>query len=207
MAPLEVPAPTIARLALYLRCLRACRREGVRTISSAGIGQRTGISSGQIRKDLSYFGEFGRPGIGYAVDALLEHLSAIMGLNRPHTVVLVGAGNLGRALLGYPGFEESGFRIAAVFDNDPAKIGRSTVGRKILDMAALVEANKEIGAEFGMIATPPSAAQEVADALVEAGVRGILNFAPAHLTVPETVTARNVDLTREIEVLCYFVGP
>jgi redox-sensing transcriptional repressor len=209
MTPLEVPAPTIARLALYLRCLRACRREGIHTISSAGIGERIGISSGQVRKDLSYFGEFGKPGTGYAVEGLLEHLSEIMRLDRPHDVVLVGAGNLGRALVGYPGFAESGFRVVAVYENNPAKIGQ-TIGElpvPILDVAALVESSRQMRAEFGIIATPASAAQEVADALVKAGVRGILNFAPTHISVPDTVTSRNVDLTRELEVLCYFVGP
>lgn len=209
MTPLEVPAPTISRLTLYLRCLRACRREGVRTISSAGMGERTGISGGQVRKDLSYFGEFGKPGMGYAVDALLDRLSETMGLDRPHTAVVVGAGNLGRALVGYPGFAESGFRVAAVYDNNPAKIGQpiGELPLPILDVATLAETNKEIRAEFGIIATPASAAQEVADALVKAGVRGILNFAPTHINVPETVRARNVDLTRELEVLSYFVGP
>jgi len=209
MSPLEAPEPTVSRIALYLRCLRACQREGVQTISSYGIEHRTGISSGQVRKDLSYFGEFGKPGRGYDVSALLDRLARIMHLHVPHRVIIVGAGHLGTALAGYAGFAEPRFEVVALFDNDPAKIGKQARGLEIMDVAALVEHNQPpggLGARFGIIATPAASAQQVADLMVRAGINAILNFTAVRVRVPEGVVARNVDVAHELEVLSYFAS-
>lgn len=197
------PEPTIARIALYLRTLRAALKEGLQTISSAGIEQRTGISSGQVRKDLSYFGEFGKPGIGYAVAPLVARLSGIMRLDREQQVMIVGAGNLGTALCGYTGFSDAGFKIAAIYDNNWNKIGRQLWEWEILDIQRMTQVNAEMGVALGIIATPASAAQQVADLMVASGAKAILNFAPVRIKVPPGVVVRNVDLTQELEILCY----
>jgi redox-sensing transcriptional repressor len=191
----RAPDPTVSRLSLYLRCLRRLVKEGVGTISSAEMEIRCGIAAVQIRKDLSYFGEFGRPGVGYEVQHLLARL---------HRVVIVGAGNLGSALAGYSGFVLSPFRVVGIFDNNFNKIGRRLWELEILDVQRLAKANKELKANMGLIAVPADAAQEAADLLVKAGIRAILNFAPRMIEVPEGVALRHVDLTRELEVLCYF---
>jgi redox-sensing transcriptional repressor len=180
-------------------------KEGLQTISSAEIEQRAGISSGQIRKDLSYFGEFGKPGLGYAVGPLLARLSKIMGLDREQKVIIVGAGNLGSALAGYMGFAESGFRPAAIFDNDPKKVGKKLWQREIMDVDRLASFNAEAGIEIGIITTPASSAQHVCDLMAQAGVKGILNFAPVRLKPPPGVVVRNVDLSQELEVLSYLL--
>lgn len=200
-----IPQPTIARLAIYLRDLRAALKEGVKTLSSAEIERRTGISSGQVRKDLSYFGEFGKPGRGYEVATLVGRLSGIMGLDREQPLLIVGAGNLGAALAGYPGFSQSGFQVVAIYDNNYSKIGRKIWDLEILDIQRLPELNREMKAKIGIIAIPASAAQEVADLMVEAGVKVILNFAPTRVAVPENIVVRNVDLTQELQILCYYL--
>ena len=200
----HAPEPTVARLALYLRSLRAASRDGVETISSAELEKRTGITSGQIRKDLSYFGEFGRPGLGYNVTALVARLSHIMQLDRSHDVLIVGAGNLGAALSGYSGFPRAGFHVVAIYDNNYNKIGRKLWDLEILDVNRLPEMNRSMGVEVGLITTPAEAAQEVADLMVQGGVKGILNFSPQRVTVPPPAVVRHVDVTQELEVLCFF---
>jgi redox-sensing transcriptional repressor len=175
----KVPDPTLWRLSLYLRCLRQLTREGVKTISSAKMEAHCGILPTQIR----------------------------MQLHRRHPAVIVGAGNLGSALAGYSGFGPSPFDIVAIFDNNFNKIGRMLWDLEILDVNRLPEINKELNAEIAIIAVPAEAAQEVADVVVKAGVRGILNFAPALISVPADVALRNVDFTRELEVLCYHLKP
>lgn len=201
------PEPTIARIALYLRSLRLAQREGVVTLSSADIETRTGISSGQVRKDLSYFGEFGKPGLGYAVTPLVDRLARIMRLDREQRVMLVGAGNLGTALTGYTGLHESGFHLVAIYDNNFSKIGRRIWDLEILDVERMTELNAEMGVQIGIISTPAGAAQPVADRMVASGVLVILNFAPTRVTVPKGVIVRNVDLTQELQILCYFLPP
>jgi len=203
--PGEAPEPTIARLALYLRCLRVAQRDGVETMSSADIEQSTGISSGQVRKDLSYFGEFGKPGMGYSVAPLVARLSHIMRLDREQPVLIVGAGNLGTALAGYANFAASSFRVAAIYDNNFNKIGRKVWELEILDVQRMTEINREMNVRLGIIATPAGAAREVADMMVRSGVKAILNFAPVRLTAPEGAVVRNVDLTQELEILSYFL--
>jgi len=202
----KVPEATLWRLSLYLRCLRQLAKEGVTTISSAKMEAHCGIVPPQIRKDLSYFGEFGKPGTGYDVQHLLERLTETMQLDRKHPTVIVGAGNLGSALAGYSGFGPSPFDIVAIFDNNFNKIGRMLWDLEILDVNHLPEINRELKAEIGIIAVPAESAQQVMDILVKAGVRGVLNFAPALIDVSADVALRNVDLTRELEVLSYHLN-
>jgi redox-sensing transcriptional repressor len=199
------PEPTLARIALYLRSLRAAQVEGAETLSSADIEARTGISSGQVRKDLSYFGEFGKPGLGYAVTPLVNRLAHIMRLDREQPVMLVGAGNLGTALAGYSGFGESHFRLLAIYDNNYSKIGRKIWDLEIQDIERMPELNAAMGVQIGIITTPAAAAQTVADYMVRSGVRVILNFAPTRINVPKEVVVRNVDLTQELQILCYYL--
>jgi redox-sensing transcriptional repressor len=201
----KVPEPTLARLSRYLRCLRQLAADGVRTVSSAQMEQRLGVLSAQIRKDLSYFGEFGRAGVGYDVQHLLARLTETMQLDREQRAVIVGAGNLGSALAGYTGFGKSPFRIVGIFDNNFSKIGRMIWSLEILDVHRLAELNQELRATIGIITVPAETAQEVADILVQAGIRAILNFAPVQVSVPAHVAARNVDFLRELEILSYHI--
>ncbi len=201
----QAPEPTIGRLAIYLRALRTVFDTGVSTVSSADIEKFTGINSGQVRKDLSYFGEFGRPGRGYSVEPLLNKLAGILGLNEKQKVMIAGAGNLGTALVGYTGFTNSDFELTAIYDNNFSKIGRSLWHLEILDIESMPEINKAMDVKVGIITTPGVAAQYVADKMVESGIQVIMNFAPARINVPENVTVRNVDLTQELQILCYYM--
>ena len=203
--PGQAPEPTIARLALYLRGLRAALRDGVETMSSADIEAMTGVSSGQVRKDLSYFGEFGKPGMGYSVAPLVARLSHIMRLDREQPVLIVGAGNLGTALAGYAAFIESSFRVAAIYDNNFNKIGRKVWDLEILDVHHMPDLNREMKVRIGIIATSAEAAREVADIMARSGVKAILNFAPVRLAAPPGTVVRSVDLTQELEILCHFL--
>jgi len=198
----QIPAPTLGRICTYIRVLE--RSTGC-SISSAAIAEAAGVNAAQVRKDLSYLGEFGQAGVGYDVGELREALKHLMGLDRPRHVVIVGAGALGSALITYPGFEARGFRVVAVFDNNPAKIGHRLRGHLILPADELAERIAELGAEIGVIAVPRTTAQAVADALVQAGIKAIVNFAPVLLRVPETVAVRNVDLTQQLECLAYYL--
>ena len=201
----RIPEPTIERLSAYLQCVRALRAAGEVTSSSAGIARLTGIHAAQLRKDLSYFGEFGKPGLGYDLEELEMHLTRIMGLDRERDVLLVGAGNLGRALSSYTGFGRRGFRIVAAFDVDAEKIGSSLGACRVYALGELKAVNAELGAEVGVVAVPVSAAQEAVDRLVEAGARAVLNFAPIAVQAPPSVTVRNVDLTSQMEILSYYL--
>jgi redox-sensing transcriptional repressor len=198
----QIPAPTLGRICTYIRVLE---RSTGSSISSAAIADAAGVNAAQVRKDLSYLGEFGQPGVGYGVGELREGLKHLMGLDRHRHVVIVGAGALGSALITYPGFEARGFRVAAVFDNNPAKIGHRLRGHLILPADELPERIAELGAEIGVIAVPRATAQAVADTLVQAGIKAIVNFAPVLLRVPETVAVRNVDLTQQLECLAYYL--
>lgn len=194
------------RLSHYYRVLEEVEAEGGRMISSHRLAEREGITSAQVRKDLSYFGSFGRRGLGYNVAHLREEIRAILGLDRRWKVVVVGAGNIGAALIAYRGFERQGFDVIAVFDRDPARIGTTIGPFAVQDVAALPAVVAHEGIELGVIATPPRAAQDVADALVAAGVGGILNFAPRKLFVPPHVALRTVDMTMELEGLSFSVN-
>lgn len=198
----QIPDPTLPRICTYIRVLDAA---GGPNISSAVIAEAAGVNAAQVRKDLSFIGEFGQPGVGYDVAELHGALKRLMGLEREHKVVIVGAGALGSALVAYPGFERRGFRVVAMFDNNPAKIGHRLRGYPILPVADLPQEIQELGAEVALIAVPHTAAQGVADTLVEAGIAAIVNFAPVSLRVPESVAVRNVDLTQQLECLAYYL--
>jgi redox-sensing transcriptional repressor len=195
-----ISEPTVRRLSHYYRVLEEVAAEGKRMISSHLLAEREGITSAQVRKDLSAFGSFGRRGLGYHVEHLRDEIRALLGLDRRWRACVVGAGHIGTALLGYRGFAEQGFDIVAAFDTDADRVGRTIGGLVVQPVSQLTP---RAGYEIGVIATPASAAQQVADALVAAGVHGILNFAPRKLRVPETVAVRAVDMTMEFESLSY----
>src|SRR5262245_36568027 len=196
----RISEPTVRRLSNYYRVLEEVAAEGKRMISSHALAEREGITSAQVRKDLSAFGSFGRRGLGYHVEHLRDEIRALLGLDRRWRACVVGAGHIGAALLGYKGFAEQGFDIVAVFDADADRVGRTIDGLTVRPMGEL---SSKAGFESGVIATPARAAQDVADALVAAGVLGILNFAPRKLRVPDAVSLRSVDMTMEFESLSY----
>jgi redox-sensing transcriptional repressor len=202
----SIPNPAVRRLSLYLRQLEAFKRKDRRTISSKQLGESLGLTDAQVRKDLGYFGQFGHPGIGYRVDELIAQLRRILGTDRIWSVLLVGAGNLGRALLAYKGFERKGFKLTAVFDADAGKVGKKYGGFVIQSMSELAGTVQKSAIRLGIIAVPADYAQEVADQLVTAGVRGILNFAPVSLTVPPEVGMTSVDLAVQLEQLSFAVN-
>ena len=203
---LKVPTPTLERLATYLRYLIDLAASDVETISSTDVEKQTGINAAQFRKDLSYFGEFGKPGVGYNVLELQERIAHILKIDQLQPILVIGAGNLGSALIGYPGLREHKFHIAAVFDNNPAKIGQSQSGLIIQSEADLRRSNIEIGARMAILCVPASAAQAVAEEAIAAGVRVILNFAPLILRVPERIVVRNVSFLQELAVLSYHLS-
>lgn len=201
-----IPEATVARLAVYLRILSGLgepRGQHQSTISSEELAHSAGVNSAKLRKDLSFLGSYGIRGVGYDVGTLTEEISRALGAHQAHRVALVGLGNLGQALAGYPGFAGRGFVISALFDADPARVGREVSGLPILDISDAPQVCRVSGVTIGVIAVPASAAQEVADALVSAGVRSILNFAPGVLTVPPGVEVRHVDLSLELQILAF----
>lgn len=202
----KVPIPTLERLATYLRTLIDLEASDVETISSTDIEKQTGINAAQFRKDLSYFGEFGKPGVGYNVAELQGRIARILKIDQHQAIMVIGAGNLGSALIGYPGLGEHKFHIAAVFDNDPAKIGRHHGHLPIHAEADMRRVNLSVGARIAILCVPAQAAQPVADEAIAAGVRVILNFAPLILRVPDRVTVRNVSFLQELAVLSYHLS-
>ena len=196
---------SVGRLSLYLRRLESCQREGLAKVSSGLLGESLGISDAQVRKDLAYLGNLGQPGIGYPTDELIAAIRRALGIDREWSVALIGVGNLARALLRYRGFRQHGFRIVALFDTDPAKIGQQVDGLEIHGMADLPAILRRTGAELGLLTVPSEAAQSVADALVAAGIRGVLNFAPGILRLPPGVSLVSVDLTVQLEQLAFLV--
>jgi redox-sensing transcriptional repressor len=197
---------TIRRLSVYTRCLLQLEEDGVRTISSQELAERFGFNSAQVRKDLAYFGEFGVRGIGYYVTGLKAELQRILGLDREWPVALVGLGNLGSALFHYKGFSRQGFRIAIVFDDDPAKVGREIDGVPIVSTTDLEREIRERAIHIAILAVPAEPAQGVVDQLVAAGVKSILNFAPTRIRVPKEARLKNVDLSIELETLSFYLA-
>ena len=202
----KVPVPTLERLATYLRLLIDMEQARVDTVSSAEVERQTGINAAQFRKDLSYFGDYGKPGVGYDVADLQDRIARILKIDREQRVALVGAGNLGSALIGYPGLKEHRLNVVAVFDNDAGKIGHPLSGLKVQDVNHLREANAVLQARIAILAVPAVAAQKVAELLVEAGIHAILNFAPVLLRVPPHVFVRNVSFLQELAVLSYHLS-
>ncbi len=194
---------TVTRLSSYYRLLGELEAERVETVSSTQLAERGSITSAQVRKDLSFFGNFGRRGLGYNVVQLRRKLGEILGLSRHWRVALLGAGNLGLALFAYHAFQEQGFCIEAVFDSDPKKVGRKWGGIAIRDIAELGPTAQREPFDIAIIAVPGNAAQEVADVAVAAGIRGILNFAPVKLNIRDDVALRDVDLSIAMESLSY----
>jgi redox-sensing transcriptional repressor len=197
---------TIHRLSVYTRCLLQLEEDGVKTISSQEMADRFNLNSAQVRKDLAYFGEFGVRGIGYYVAGLKGELQRILGLDRQWPVVLVGFGNLGSALFHYKGFGRQGFRIAAIVDDDPAKVAREVDSIPVVHSRDLAREAKARGIQIAIVAVPAESAQAVTDQLVGAGIRAILNFAPARLKVPREVRLQNVDLSIELETLSFYLA-
>ncbi len=204
-----VPEPAVRRLSLYLRQLEAFAASGLLTVSSKQLAEPLGFTDAQVRKDLGYFGQFGKPGKGYDVPAMITTIRGILGTDRLWNVVLVGAGNLGNALAGYRGFAGKGFRIVAAVDRDPSKIGQQLANRSDLvvqPMDHLPAIVREKNARLAMLAVPGQAAQQVAEQLAEAGIAGVLNFAPVTLALPHQVMVKDVDLAVELEQLAFHVG-
>ncbi len=204
-APAEVPKAVVTRLSLYLRELQHLVRDGQEAVSSSALGERLGFTDAQVRKDLTYFGHFGQPGIGYRCQELVAAIRKILGTDREWTVAMVGVGNLGRALLRYRGFQSQGFRIVAAFDSDPQKTGETIENVPVYGVERLGELVGSLGIELGMISVPAEAAQSVAEALVAAGASGILNFAPVTLSLPDGISVVGVDLATELEQLSFSV--
>jgi redox-sensing transcriptional repressor len=199
-----IPEATVGRLPLYLRALVEMAENGTSTVSSERLAEATGVNSAKLRKDLSHLGSYGTRGVGYDVAYLIHQVRRELGLTQAWPIVIAGIGNLGQALANYRGFVERGFRTVALLDNDPAKIGTSIDGLSIRSIDELQDAVREHQAAIGVIATPAVAAQEVADAMVAAGIRSILNFAPAIVSVPRGVSVRKVDLAIELQILTYY---
>ena len=199
----DLPEATIARLPEYLRALHNLGEAGADTVSSEGLAAAAGVNSAKLRKDLSHLGSYGTRGVGYDVALLIDQIEYVLGLTQRRAVALVGVGNLGHALAGYAGFASRGFRIVALFDADPARIGEQINGMTVRDIAELERVAVDEAIAIGVIATPAGAAQAVADQLVAAGVTSILNFAPCVLTVPPGVDVRKVDLAIELQILSF----
>ncbi len=200
----KIPTATITRLSIYSRYLEAMVQEGVKIVASDKLAEKCGINPAQIRKDLAYFGEFGIRGVGYFVKELLFEIKRILGLNKTWKMALVGIGNLGSALLAHQNFIRQGYEFAAVFDVDPAKVGRRLPsGQVIFHLDEMERVVKENHIEIGVIATPATKAQAVAQSLIEAGVKAILNFAPTQLQVIEGMAVENVDFTVKLDNLAY----
>jgi len=200
------PKAVISRLSLYLRELQHLTREGETKTNSTQLGSRLGFSDAQVRKDLAYFGQFGHPGIGYRCEELITEIKHILGADRQWPVVLVGAGNLGRALLGHKGFGREGFHVVAAFDTDAAKCGSVIEGVEVLPFEQLAAVVQQHSVQLGVIAVPARAAQDVASAMVQAGIAGVMNFAPCTLELPPHVKSVGVDLAIELEQLSFAVA-
>jgi redox-sensing transcriptional repressor len=200
-----VPDVAVGRLPVYLRALAHLLAEGYRTTASKELARRLGISAAQIRKDLSYFGEFGKQGTGYDVAYLRDQLECILRVDRPWDMALVGAGDLGHAIVHYGGFKGRGFRVVCVFDDNPQKIGRHLGPLEILDVRMLRQQVKDMGIQIAIVAVPAVAAQAVVDDLVRAGIRAILNYAPITVTVPPDVRVQHVDPVIHLQHMTYYL--
>jgi redox-sensing transcriptional repressor len=203
----QVSELTTNRLSVYLRCLNELEDTGIRTISSQALAEQFHLNAAQIRKDLAYFGEFGVRGVGYYVRDLRRHLRQILGLDRKLRVAIIGAGNLGLALADYPGFRQEGFEIAALFDNQHDKLGQhSRGGVPIFDVADLKKLARRESIRIAVLAVPAQSAQQVADQVVSAGIKAILNFSPGSVQVPRDVKLKSVDFTVSLESLSFYLA-
>ncbi len=199
----SIPKPTLRRLPRYYFVLKSLLKQGQVFVSSSEVAEELGLEDTLVRKDLSLTGFSGKPKVGYSVTLLLSHIQELLGLNNTKEAVLVGMGNMGRALAGYPGFEEFGLQIIAAFDSDPNKIGRSYSGLLVEDIAQLTERVSELGVHLGIITVPAESAQNVCNMLIEGGVIAIWNFAPVHLSLPEHVIIQNENLAARLSGLSH----
>jgi redox-sensing transcriptional repressor len=190
---------------MYSRYLKDADNKGIVTVSSRNIAEATGVTPAQVRKDLAYFGEFGTRGVGYNSRELYNYIMKILGLDRSWPVAVIGAGNLGRALCHYKGFAERGFNICCVFDNDPNKIGEKLSDIPIYSLDLLKEKINTNNIKLAIVAVPATSAQEVIEELVEAGIKGIVNFAPVNVKVKDNIILRRVDLAAQLEYLTYYM--
>ena len=199
---------TTSRLSVYLRCLNALHAAGIKSVSSQALAEQFNLNSAQIRKDLGYFGEFGVRGVGYYVADLRDHITKILGLDTPHRVGIIGAGRLGTALANYNGFGKSNFTVVALFDNDQQKIGRKLGDANITvhDVDEVAKVIRDEAIDVMVIAVPAKAAQRVLNQVMSAGIKAVLNFAPASLTSRRGVKVKTVDLTTSLESLSYFLS-
>jgi redox-sensing transcriptional repressor len=200
----HIPEATVGRLPIYVRALVELAEAGSSTVSSGSLAEATGVNAAKVRKDLSHLGSYGTRGVGYDVAYLLHQIRRELGLTQHWPIVIVGIGNLGHALANYRGFAERGFRPAALVDSDPAKVGERVGDLRIRPVEDLSAVAREHEALIGVVCTPAAAAQAVVDAMVAAGIRSILNFAPAALVVPDGVSVRKVDLAVELQILTYY---
>jgi len=200
----SIPEATVGRLPVYLRALVDLAESGVGTVSSEELADAAGVNSAKVRKDLSHLGSYGTRGVGYDVAYLIHQIRRELGLTQDWPIVIAGIGNLGHALANYRGFPERGFRIAALVDVDPAKIGERVGGLEVRDVADLPALVRQQDVAIGIIATPAIAVQDIVDRMVEAGIRSILNFAPAVISVDSGVSVRKVDLAIELQILAFY---
>jgi len=201
----KIPDIIITRLPVYLRALQRMADNGLKTTSSQELGERVRISAAQIRKDISQFGEFGKQGTGYSIEYLIDKLREILKVDRMWDVIIVGAGDVGHALARYQGFANCGFKVVMIFDNDKNKVGEKVGDFTVEDTAKLVEKVKSAGIKIAMLTIPASAAQEIADKLVEAGVKAILNYAPISLSVPKGVRVQHIDPATHLQRMTYYL--
>lgn len=201
----KIPDIIIGRLPIYLRALQRLADKGILNTSSQELGEMIGISAAQIRKDISQFGEFGKQGTGYSIPFLIERLQDILKVNRVWDVIIVGMGDMGHALARYNGFVNRGYQVTMLFDNDPAKIGQKVNNIEIFSTNTMVERVKEKRVKVAMLTVPASVAQEVAEQLVKAGVKAILNYAPIHLNVPKDVHVQHIDPATHLQRMTYYL--
>lgn len=201
----KIPDIIIGRLPVYLRALQRMTEMGLKTTSSQELGEHVGISAAQIRKDISQFGEFGKQGTGYSIEYLVNKLSEILKVDRIWDVVVVGAGDIGHAVANYQGFSNRGFRVVAIFDNDKEKVGTSIGEFTVEDTESMAEKIKSSDIKIAMLTVPASVAQDVADKLVQAGVRAILNYAPISLNVPNNVKVQYIDPSTHLQRMTYYL--
>lgn len=199
--PSAVPEPTLKRLPVYLRYLKKAREQGLLTITAPAMGRELQLDPTQIVKDLAMASASGRPRVGYGIDEVIHTLEHFLGFNTENEAVLVGAGNLGRALLSYPGFQNYGLKIVAAFDNDPEKLARTSTGINIVHMDKFPELMKKLKISIAILTTPPSVAQEVASVLVSCGIKAIWNLTPARISVPSTVAVQNTSMYANVAIL------
>ncbi len=201
----EIPRQAVYRLSVYLRCLNRLNGNGIQTVSSGALAAAAGVKPTQLRKDLTYFGQFGTRGLGYDVSQLTHMISNVLGTEKLQPVIMVGVGNLGLALLSYRGFEQEGFEIIAAFDIEPQRQRNKKIKQPILPMGELNEFIKEHQVKMAILCIPSEAAQVTGNLLIENGITGILNFAPIVLQVPDSIMVNNVNLAIELENLSYFI--